>query len=250
MVSLDLPLPMVESLWRVLSPDERARAAAFRLEAHLARFVAARGLLRAVLARHLERAPASLVFGYGPWGKPFLADEKGPNGLRFNLSHAGRVMLVALARGGEVGVDVEVPRPGVAPERVAEAAFSQSEKAALVALPESDRDAAILRGWTRKEAVIKATGLGVALAPDRVEVSLAPHAAALIRIDGDRRRAKRWSLHHLVLGEGHVGALAAESERLAFFKVPRRIAIVPEIPKGPTGKPQRIGLAEKLGLGR
>jgi acyl-CoA synthetase (AMP-forming)/AMP-acid ligase II len=41
---------------------------------------------------------------------------------------------------------------------------------------------------------------------------------------------------------------AYAAERLASFKVPRRIAIVPEIPKGPTGKPQRIGLAEKLGL--
>jgi acyl carrier protein len=36
--------------------------------------------------------------------------------------------------------------------------------------------------------------------------------------------------------------------RLADFKVPRRILIVDEIPKGPTGKLQRIGLAEKLGL--
>ena len=37
-------------------------------------------------------------------------------------------------------------------------------------------------------------------------------------------------------------------ERLAAFKVPRRIVIVSEIPKGPTGKVQRIGMAERLGL--
>ena len=36
--------------------------------------------------------------------------------------------------------------------------------------------------------------------------------------------------------------------RLADFKVPRRILLLPEIPKGATGKLQRIGLAEKLGL--
>jgi oxalate---CoA ligase len=39
------------------------------------------------------------------------------------------------------------------------------------------------------------------------------------------------------------------SARLADFKVPRKILIVPEIPKGATGKLQRIGLAQKLGLG-
>jgi acyl-CoA synthetase (AMP-forming)/AMP-acid ligase II len=51
------------------------------------------------------------------------------------------------------------------------------------------------------------------------------------------------------------GALASEQElrdfareRLADFKVPRKIVFVPEIPKGTTGKLQRIGLAEKLGL--
>jgi acyl-CoA synthetase (AMP-forming)/AMP-acid ligase II len=38
------------------------------------------------------------------------------------------------------------------------------------------------------------------------------------------------------------------AERLAHFKVPRRIVILDEIPTGPTGKVQRIGLAEKLGL--
>jgi acyl-CoA synthetase (AMP-forming)/AMP-acid ligase II len=37
-------------------------------------------------------------------------------------------------------------------------------------------------------------------------------------------------------------------ERLAPFKVPRRIVFLSEIPKGATGKLQRIGLAEKLGL--
>ena len=39
------------------------------------------------------------------------------------------------------------------------------------------------------------------------------------------------------------------AQRLADFKVPRRVVVLAEIPKGATGKLQRIGLAEKLGLG-
>lgn len=46
--------------------------------------------------------------------------------------------------------------------------------------------------------------------------------------------------------EAAIRAFAAS--RLAAFKVPRRVVILPEIPKGATGKLQRIGLAQKLGL--
>lgn len=58
----------------------------------------------------------------------------------------------------------------------------------------------------------------------------------------------------VVLREGH-SATEREirdfaAERMADFKVPRRVVILDEIPKGATGKLQRIGLAEKLGLGQ
>jgi acyl-CoA synthetase (AMP-forming)/AMP-acid ligase II len=56
----------------------------------------------------------------------------------------------------------------------------------------------------------------------------------------------------VVLREGHQADEAAirafAATRLAAFKVPKRIIILPEIPKGATGKLQRIGLAQKLGL--
>ena len=75
-------------------------------------------------------------------------------------------------------------------------------------------------------------------------------------------QAVTFALPHPKLGEEVAAALvlrdgaaatdreirAFAAERLAAFKVPRRVVIVPEIPKGATGKLQRIGLAEKLGL--
>ena len=47
-------------------------------------------------------------------------------------------------------------------------------------------------------------------------------------------------------GERDIREFAAS--RLADFKVPRHVVFVPEIPKGATGKMQRIGLAAKLGF--
>jgi acyl-CoA synthetase (AMP-forming)/AMP-acid ligase II len=75
-------------------------------------------------------------------------------------------------------------------------------------------------------------------------------------------QALAFAMPHDKLGEEvaaavvlHEGESATERElrdfvagRLADFKVPRRIVVLPEIPKGPTGKLQRIGLAQRLGL--
>ena len=75
-------------------------------------------------------------------------------------------------------------------------------------------------------------------------------------------QAVTFAMHHDKLGEDVAAALIlvegeslTESEvrefargRLASFKVPRRVLFLDEIPKGPTGTLQRIGLAEKLGL--
>ena len=57
----------------------------------------------------------------------------------------------------------------------------------------------------------------------------------------------------IVLHEGVVGDAEAirdfARQRIVEFKIPRQIVFLSEIPKGPTGKIQRIGLASRLGLG-
>src|SRR5207245_1169665 len=105
-IGLDLPAAEREPLAETLSADERDRARSFRLPRDRERFVAARGWLRRVLGSYGGRPPADLVFGYGPRGKPALAGE-GVDGFRFNLAHASGHALLAVARGRELGVDLE-----------------------------------------------------------------------------------------------------------------------------------------------
>ena len=137
----------------------------------------ARGTLRALLGRFLDADPRSLSFAYGPHGKPAL--EGVP--LAFNLSHSADLALIALAREGELGVDVEAIRERVNIEEVA-TTFAPPETAALLAVPEEARRDAFFAAWTRKEAYIKAIGTGFSLAPHRFVVSVAPDAdAALLR---------------------------------------------------------------------
>jgi len=185
-----------------LSAAERARAARFVFDLHRRRFAAGRTALRRILARHLGVPAETVAFVDQAHGKPAVA------GLEFNLSHSDELALVAISDGPPVGVDVERLRPVDGALTVAETFFAPSERAELLAAPPAERALAFLRGWTRKEAFIKALGEGMSHPLTRFEVSLGA-AARLLAIDGSAAEAARWSLVALDPAPGYVGALAA-----------------------------------------
>ena len=201
-------------LRQTLSADESGRAARFHFDRDRDRFTAARALLRAVLALYLRTEPERLRFAYGPRGKPSLAADAagGGDALRFNLAHSHELALVAVARGREVGVDLEHVRADFATAEVAERFFSPREAAALRALPEGGpRVEAFYRCWTRKEAFIKATGEGLSFPLSAFTVSLAPgEPAALLACDTDGGQTRRWTLVDLEPGAGYLAAAAVE----------------------------------------
>ncbi len=193
----------------LLSADELARAARFHFERDSARFIAMRGVLRSILGIYTSVPPVQLKFRYAARGKPSLADN--PRDVRFNLSHSHDLALIAVALGCELGVDVEYIKDSTAGPEIAERFFSRAEVVALRALPKALRRDAFFAGWTRKEAYIKATGMGLFAELDRFTVSLAPdEPAALLRVAGAAAEASRWSLFELNPGEGYAGALAVE----------------------------------------
>jgi 4'-phosphopantetheinyl transferase len=204
---LDLAPRRVEELATTLAPDEAARAARLYFPQDRARFIAARGLLRRILARYVHWPPEALRFTYGARGKPSLAEPGA--GLEFNLAHSHGLALYAVTRGRPVGVDIEYIRPQLAAERIAERFFSAEEVAALRALAPEEQAAAFFRCWTRKEALLKAWGQGLAFGLDRFTVSCAVEQAAVLATAFDPAEAARWSLYPLDPGPGYVGALAA-----------------------------------------
>lgn len=213
--SLDLVTPLIEDLRRTLSNDELNRAERFVCARDRDRFIAARGLLRAILGRYLGLSPKRLRFCYGPWGKPALAAKLGGEWLHFNLSHSGDSALYAVSHKKRVGIDLEQIRPIPEFRQLVERYFSSSEKAVFRALSPDRQLGAFYRGWTRKEAYIKAKGQGFAIAPDRFDVSIAPgEPAMMLTVDGDSGEASRWSLCELWPASGYVAALAAEGRGL------------------------------------
>ena len=103
-VGLDLGEPNVSSLALMLAPGERQRASRFHFDRDRRHFIAARGVLRQLLARYSGHAPEDIEFCYGPQGKPELADGKD---LQFNIAHSRSVGLFAFTLGAPIGVDVE-----------------------------------------------------------------------------------------------------------------------------------------------
>lgn len=212
--TLDVPSERVAALRDTLAADEQARAERFRFPIDRTRSIVARGLLRAIIARYLDREPRTFAFQYSPSGKPSLRDVTESGDLHFNVSHADGVALYAITRGRAIGVDIERVRADMANERIAARFFSPREVATLRSLRPDLQSEAFFTCWTRKEAFVKARGVGITAGLDQFDVSLAPDEPAAILANRDASEAHRpWSLYHLAPCPGYVGAVAAEGER-------------------------------------
>jgi 4'-phosphopantetheinyl transferase len=205
----------VEDSWRLLSPDEQARADRLHDATHRRRFVLAHGALRSLLARYLDASPSAITYLLGTHGKPALASRDSARAqVEFNLSHSEDIALVAVARGQPVGVDVQHWSESVEHLRLAERFFSPSEREALRALTHEAEQvaAAFFAAWTRKEAYVKATGYGIARGLHHFDVTLAPgeHARLLAdRLDPDA--PARWSMTALEPAPRYSAAVVAAS---------------------------------------
>ncbi|PWJ22178.1 4'-phosphopantetheinyl transferase family protein [Jannaschia seohaensis] len=162
--------------------------------------------MREVLARWRGCSPAALSFETGKAGKPRLA-----GGPEFNLSHSGGIACLAVHSDRPLGVDIEAPRP--VEEAVAERFFSAAEQAELSALPPEMWRGGFFRCWTRKEAVVKALGLGMGAPLDRFDVTLTPGAPARVT-RCEIGPPGPWQLTDLALPGGMVGAVAARGAPL------------------------------------
>jgi 4'-phosphopantetheinyl transferase len=168
---VDLTRPPVppEELFRRLTAEERVRACRYKIAKAREQFVIGRGLLRGLLGGYLGVAPEAVPLNYLPSGKPVL-DAREP--LHFNVTHTDGIAVLVAGR-CRVGVDVERVRPVADAEGLVSRYFSPAEGAEFRTLPEHYRPAAFFRGWTCKEAVIKAAGATVGCLAD-FDVELHP----------------------------------------------------------------------------
>jgi 4'-phosphopantetheinyl transferase len=77
------------------------------LRQHQSRFIARRGVLRAIVGHYLQTEPAQVEFEYNAHGKHALSPAFNCAGVHFNLSHLEQMTLLTVTTIGPVGIDVE-----------------------------------------------------------------------------------------------------------------------------------------------
>jgi 4'-phosphopantetheinyl transferase len=208
--ALDAPQVVFEEYSSYLSADEKERAARFRFEEHRKHYAVSRGLLRKLLAGYLNTEPGSFTFSYNRYGKPLL-DRIWPE-LSFNVSHSYGWALFGFGVGVELGVDIEKERPDFATMEIAERFFAPDEVEVLRCLPVAERASAFFHCWTRKEAFIKAHGMGLSMGLNKFAVAFAPEAPpALLRFELEPDATSQWSIVDLPVPQGYKGALAMKA---------------------------------------
>lgn len=208
-VKLAESCPVLPALRRFLSPEEKVRHDRFHSRHDRDQFALGRGGLRVLLARYCRSSPAEVPLRLTPEGKPVLPAGTNPDGWMFNVAHADGLVVWAFARDRLVGIDTEPVRPLAEEAGVVADYFTPAEVEAYRALPEGERTRGFLRAWTRKEAVLKAAGVGLTEGLAHFVVSLGPdEPACVLRGEPGGIDASRWSLHDLKIDPGHITALA------------------------------------------
>jgi len=206
--SLEASAEVIKEMEAILTPGERARAERFKFPGGRERYVAGRATLRRLLGRYLEEAPESITFEHGKYGKPYLS---GGAALHFNMSDSQDVAVFALALGREVGVDIERIRQETHCEKIARRHFTPGEYMEMMALPKINLRECFFHMWARKEAFVKAIGMGLYAPLNAFEVTVWPKTPVAVHVLMPlEASAGRWSLAEITPEEGYCAAVAIQ----------------------------------------
>ena len=183
----------------VLSTEELLRARRLVQSIDQEKFIFARTVLRRVLSTYLNVLPEEITFETGEHGKPFVRDSD----VQFNVSHSGDCVLIGVIQHNSIGVDVECVRSKQDYRGIAKRFFSVAEYAAIE-LSEKPVEA-FYRCWTRKEAFLKATGMGLSFGLSNFDVSvseLSGQESALLNVRNKAYDASAWFVQSISLDHG------------------------------------------------
>ncbi len=197
--------------WDSLPAHEARQASNYRFAKDCREFVVRRAVLRQILARYSGRPAAELLVDFRANGKPVLRNVEG---LHFSMSHASDLAVLAIAR-QPVGIDLEHMQKdlfgqsffgsALFGEALIEQCLSDRERYYVRALPAEQRNQALYRCWTRKEAVLKALGTGLLYPPQQVNVIAGTKRTCVIRLF-----SRDWLIRQVAAPRGYTAAMAIE----------------------------------------
>ena len=196
---------MLDPGMRLLSQDERNRANRIAKSEVYREFVITRSVVRLLLASCIGCAPEGLRLVTGRYGK--LAVEEIGVGIEFNVTHSHGLALICLSSDRSVGVDLESISSMTDLDGMGLLTLTAGERAAILADPEPLES--FFRCWVRKEAVVKAAGVGLYASLADVEVTTSDRPV-IVRLRDAQDRLAKYEVTSLEAPRGYKAAIARE----------------------------------------
>lgn len=195
----------------LLSDAEQQQELRFHFARDRRRYLVTRALVRTVLSRYADVAPGEWSFTVNDYGRPLIANAAAAaRQISFNVSHTDSLIVLAIARGHAIGVDVENTRTRAACIDIADRFFAPAEVSALHALPQARQQHRFFEYWTLKESYIKARSMGLSIPLDHFSFDLLEDDIGISIHPDQGDKPERWRFWQMSLGPGYLGALCAE----------------------------------------
>lgn len=208
----------------VLNAAEWAQHDRFVFDKDRRRYRVTRLLVRHVLSRYVDLAPADWVFEPTPFGRPAIANHHpGVADLVFNITHSDTLVLLGVTRGAALGIDVE-DLARRAPLDVAHGFFAAAELRQLQALPAAAQPRRFFEFWTLKESYIKAHGKGLSLPLDQFAFDLQTEGRLGLAIaPALADRPERWAVRQWQPSADSLAALCVQATGVPLHLSARRV---------------------------
>lgn len=156
----------IDEYLNYLSIDEVEKANRFHFEKDRNCYIVCRAILRSLLSDCISVAPDEIIFDYNSYGKPELSTAQNHHNYNFNLSHSGNYGMIGISNGNKIGVDIEKHKDIDGLMQIAENYFSKREVKLLSQNSGNKLIELFYTIWTQKEALIKASGMGLSFGLD------------------------------------------------------------------------------------
>lgn len=197
-------------LLEILNNTEKERSDKFHFKTDRKRYITTKALLKIILAQTLSTEPGQINFEFNKYGKPLIKNSNSPH---FNVSHSADIGIIAITDVASIGVDVEKYRKRMNSPKVAKRFFSEKEAKAFLSLPHEQRLQGFFNCWTRKEAFIKALGLGLAMPLRDFDVTLKPGEETILEhVIRNGEHAEDWTLKNIPLENDYAAAFAVKAK--------------------------------------
>ncbi|RXJ94839.1 hypothetical protein CRV00_05770 [Malaciobacter molluscorum] len=190
----------------LLNNDEISRANKFLLKNKYKSYIATRIILKILLQYYINREGYKIQLHKNQYGKPYLKD----NEIYFNISHTSDMSLIAFSKNKEFGIDLESNECDNNIVNISAKYFTQREKNWIENLPNNKKTKGFIYCWVRKEAYIKALGLGLSLPLDSFNVISQEQK----KISDNKFQIKKWFLHPLDISINHLGAICIQAPKI------------------------------------